>query len=263
MRIVLIHQYYLHQGQGGSARFNDMVATWCAAGHQVQVIAGQVDYATGQKPGRWRGRLWSREEAGGVNIWRVYTPGTYQRSVWGRGVSWGGFGVAAALALTALIGRADLCLVTSPPLTVSLCAAVAKLWGVPLIVEVRDLWPASAVAVGSIEAGGAVYRVLEGMERRMVGWADQVVALTPGIARDMVGRGLAEGVKVIPNGADVLGLEAGVMGGRSAKIGERRRGGGRGRLWRCMRGRMGGRMGWGRCLRWPERSSGRGGMRRW
>ena len=92
MRIVLIHQYYLYEGQGGSARFNDMVAYWRGQGWRVQVIAGQVDYATGKKPTFWQGKLWSKSREGGVEIWRVYTPDTYQRSVWGRGVAWGGFG---------------------------------------------------------------------------------------------------------------------------------------------------------------------------
>ena len=121
--------------------------------------------------------------------------------------------MAAAACLAALIKGADVCIVTSPPLTVALCAAVAHHKKVPLIVEVRDLWPASAVAVGALRPGGVVHGVLEGMERWMLRWADRVVALTPGIAKDVVERGLVseEKVAVIPNGADSAVLLQGVV----------------------------------------------------
>ena len=49
MRILVFHQYYLRAGEGGGPRFNVMCREWASSGHEVEVVAGQVHYATGAR----------------------------------------------------------------------------------------------------------------------------------------------------------------------------------------------------------------------
>lgn len=204
MHILLIHQFYLRPGQGGGSRFNEMTRHWLAAGHEVTVVAGQVDYASGHKPEQWRGELIVEERGEhGERILRVYTPDTYQRDVMGRALATGGFALSVVGALRR-VGRADVAVVTSPPLTLAAVALMTQqVMRLPTIFEVRDLWPESAVATGALREGSALLRALYLLERAAYASSRRVVALTPAIARSIVSRGLkpASHVVELPNGA--------------------------------------------------------------
>lgn len=211
MRIALIHQYYLRPGQAGGSRFNEMARWWAEAGCEVWVIAGQVEYTSGNKPDVYRGpRVWVREDDGPVKVLRAYTPDTYHRTFLGRAVSLTGFGLSAAMTLAAL-PPCDVIVTTSPPLTVALAGILARLLrGWPLVFEVRDLWPESAVATGVLSPESSVTRALFAIEKLANRFASHTVALTPAIAASTTRRGLQtpENTSLIPNGADAALLAA-------------------------------------------------------
>ncbi len=205
MRITLIHQYYLRQGQAGGSRFNAMARHWCEQGCEVTVLAGQVDYTDGFKPEFWRRRIAVREQDGPVEVWRLFTPDTYQRTYVGRAAAIASFGAISAAALAPLLRHTDVVIATSPPLTVALSSCLAgALTHTPTIFEVRDLWPESAVATGVLSADGWMTRQLYRLEALAMHTCDAAVALTPAIAEDLVARGLKEreDVHLLPNGAD-------------------------------------------------------------
>ncbi len=204
MRILLVHQFYLRPGQGGGSRFNEMVRWWRSWGHEVTVLAGQVDYTSGHKPEQWRGVWCAREEGThGEQVWRLFTPETYQGGVWGRAWAIGGFALGAMAVSTVLAREADVVIVTSPPLTLGVLPAwLRRVYGMPVVFEVRDLWPDSALATGALQEGSMSLRGLYLLERLACQEATRVVALTPAIAQSIERRGLKQGVEQVPNGAD-------------------------------------------------------------
>ena len=211
MRIGVIHQFYLRPGQGGSSRFNEMARLWAEAGHEVWVVAGQVDYTSGARPARWRGRWCVEERDGGVRVLRAWTPDTYHRTFAGRALALGGFGLSATWAALRRLPPCDVLLASSPPLTAALPGLVAR-WArrAPLIFEVRDLWPASAVDTGVLGARSPITLALYGLEALAHRGADVSVALTPAIRADIAQRGLArpERLVEVPNGADARMIDA-------------------------------------------------------
>ena len=50
MKIAVFHQNYLAAGQPGGSRFNEFARLWADAGHDVTVIAGTLNYSTGEVP---------------------------------------------------------------------------------------------------------------------------------------------------------------------------------------------------------------------
>jgi glycosyltransferase involved in cell wall biosynthesis len=204
VKILVIHQYYLAAGQPGGSRFNEFARLWQDAGHQVTVIAGSLDYATGTVPLHLRGGRLQRRVEEGVTVWRCAVPETYNRSHLGR--MWAFFGFTMISIVAAMrVARPDVIIATSPPLTTAVTGWLAALWHrAPWVFEIRDLWPESAVTTGVLPARGLLTRVLYGIERFACGRADRVNVLTPAFADDLKRRGLVQDGRLtfVPNGAD-------------------------------------------------------------
>jgi glycosyltransferase involved in cell wall biosynthesis len=206
VRITVIHQYFLRPGESGGSRFNEMTRFWKEAGHEVTVIAGQVHYATGVRAPEYRGRWIVEEDAGGVRVLRCYTPGTYHKGTAGRILAFLGFLLSSVWAVLFRVGRPDVVVATSPPLITAVPGIAAKrLLRVPLVFEVRDLWPESAVTTGVLRERGWFTRMLFRLEAAAYREADRINVLTPAFRENILARGLADPGKIvfIPNGADL------------------------------------------------------------
>jgi lipopolysaccharide/colanic/teichoic acid biosynthesis glycosyltransferase/glycosyltransferase involved in cell wall biosynthesis len=207
MKILIVHQYYLMPGAPGGSRFNEMAAAWSRAGHDVTVIAGALDYATGETPARFRRRWLTNEQDGAVRVWRCYVPSSYNKSYLGRALAFIGFALSAATAALRA-GRHDVVVATSPPLLAVLpgwIAARCRPYPSPWVFEVRDLWPESAITTGVLAERSLITRLLFALEHWAYRHATRVNVLTPAFADNIVARGLATRDKIteIPNGADV------------------------------------------------------------
>ncbi|HET6345474.1 MAG TPA: glycosyltransferase family 4 protein, partial [Myxococcota bacterium] len=207
MKIVIVHQYYLMPGFPGGSRFNEFARMWSEAGHEVTVIAGNLDYTTGTVPDRYRGRVCVREADGDVEVWRCSVPRSYKRGYSGRMLAFAGFTLSASWAALKL-RDADVVIATSPPLVAVLPAWLAclRLGLKPaLIFEIRDLMPESAITTGVLAPDSPLARGLYTLERLSCAWAHRINVLTPAFRDDLLRRELAADGKIvfIPNGADI------------------------------------------------------------
>ena len=95
----------------------------------------------------------------------------------------------------------DLVWGTSPPIFQGVTAlALARLKGIPFLFEVRDLWPAFAIAVGVLR-NPILIKASLWLERFLYRNADRVMVNSPGYIDHVAQRG-AKKVELIPNGAD-------------------------------------------------------------
>lgn len=203
--ILLIYQHYLGKDDPGFSRFNEYAKRWVAEGHSLTVIAGQVNYLTGVRPGKYKGR-WAVVENGtkGIRVFRAYTSDQYSKSFIGRAWSYLSFMIAAA-SVVPFIGKCDVILVSSPPLTVAVPGWFASIWHrAPHIFEIRDLWPESAISTGVLQQHSLLTRILEIIERLAYRRATRINVLTPAYIHNIKDRGLAPEEKFVfvPNGVD-------------------------------------------------------------
>ncbi|HTV22123.1 MAG TPA: glycosyltransferase family 4 protein, partial [Polyangiaceae bacterium] len=112
--------------------------------------------------------------------------------------------MAMGAAAGALERRPDVLVATSPQFFAGLGgAALGSLRRLPFVLEVRDLWPASIVAVGAMR-GGPVIDALERLELALYRRADAVIVVTEAFRTDIAARGIApEKLHLVPNGADL------------------------------------------------------------
>lgn len=98
----------------------------------------------------------------------------------------------------------DVVLATSTPLTIALPGIyVSKRLGVPMVFEVRDLWPELPVAVGALK-NPLLIGLAELLEKFAYRNSSHIVALSPGMAAGVEAAGYpADQITVVPNGADL------------------------------------------------------------
>ncbi|WP_248759110.1 glycosyltransferase family 4 protein [Pseudarthrobacter sp. SSS035] len=107
--------------------------------------------------------------------------------------------------------RVDIVYASSPHLLAPVAGwVVAKFKRARLIVEIRDLWPESFVALGAIRRGGITYRALRILEKWIYRRADWIVGVSerwrPYFEENAPGKGYSS----IPNGTDVTAFDAAV-----------------------------------------------------
>lgn len=110
----------------------------------------------------------------------------------------------ASIAATSWLPKADIVVSTSPQFFNGLAGYfVSRLKRTPWLLEIRDLWPESILAVGAIR-NKALIRALCWLESFVYRKCDHIVAVTDAFKRHMVDMGVpAEKITVIKNGASL------------------------------------------------------------
>ena len=197
-----------------AGRVAGLARLWAAAGHDVHVLTGFPHHPTGRIPPAYRRsfrRGFLREEVDGVHVYRTWIFPAANRGKIRRSLNYGSFMASAAIAGSLALPRPDVIVATSPQL---LCAAsgrlLARRFRAPLVMEVRDLWPESLVAVGASRSRSLLVGGLERLANGLYRSASHIVTVT-GSQRDVIVRsGIpAEQVSVVPNGVDRGFFEAG------------------------------------------------------
>ena len=197
MHILLIHQAFAALDEPGGTRHHELARQLVRPGHRVTIIASPISYLTGDAA-----RQGPRVQVDdlGVRIIRSYTLPVLHRSFALRVFSFLSFMVSSFIN-GLFVRRVDLVWGTTPPIFQGPTAwLLARLKGVPFLLEVRDLWPAFAVSVGVLK-NRFLIRLSEWLERFLYRHADQVMVNSPGFISHVQRCG-AKNVRLIPNGAD-------------------------------------------------------------
>ena len=196
MRILYLHQFFVTRAGVGGTRSYEFARRFVAGGHSVRIVTA----AGASPPGTSR--------VDGIEV--VAAPGAYSDYVQATALSYPRRMLAfAAFALSATAAalrgpRPDVVYATSPPLTMALPALVlAVLRRVPLVWEVRDLWPEAPIQMGALR-NPLLRRGARALERFVYRRATGLIALSPGIRAGMVAAGApAERIALVPNASDL------------------------------------------------------------
>ena len=196
MNVIYIHQYFNMPAMSGSTRSFEMGRRFVASGHEVNIITSLRDCNQIYDD-------WFETEEAGIKVHWFPVPYSNNMSFMQRIRAFLLFARAARQKAGELAG--DVIFATSTPLTIALPAvSVAHEKKIPMVFEVRDLWPEMPIAMGALNNP-----LLRFAARRLERWAYKnaaaVVALSPGMKGGVVATGYpAEKVAVIPNSSDNL-----------------------------------------------------------
>jgi glycosyltransferase involved in cell wall biosynthesis len=200
VHVLLIHQAFASLDEPGGTRHHELARYLASQGHQVTIIASPISYLTGKS--RATKIRWSEKQSDGkhITIIRAYTYPALHRSFAFRMISFFSFMISSFL-LGLGVKHVDLVWGTSPPIFQGLTAwALSRLKRVPFLFEVRDLWPAFAVAVGVL-SNPLLIRLSKWLESFLYRHANLTVVNSPGFIQHVKDRG-AHHVELVPNGTD-------------------------------------------------------------
>jgi glycosyltransferase involved in cell wall biosynthesis len=192
VRILYLHQFFVTRAGVGGTRSYEFARRFVARGHAVRIVTAGGGTRT----------VDGVEVVGVRGAYSDYVRATalaYPR----RMLAFAAFALFATAA--ALRGpRPDVVYATSPPLTMALPAlAAAARHRVPLVWEVRDLWPEAPIQMGALR-NPLLRRAARALERFAYRRATRLIALSPGIRDGMIAAGApAERIALVPNAADL------------------------------------------------------------
>jgi len=202
MRILFLTHYFAPEGNAPANRVYEMTRRWVRAGHEVTVLTCAPNVPAGVVYDGYRNRWFQRESIEGVDTCRVWTYLAANRGTVRRIGNYLSYLGSALLALPR-VPRPDVVIATSPQFFCGWAGVLAsRLLRRPLLLEIRDLWPESIVAVGALTQPRLI-AWLERLERAMYRAAAHVVTVGDGYREQLEARGVpAASISVIPNGVD-------------------------------------------------------------
>ena len=177
LRILLLSQYFPPEVGATQSRMQAFAEYLAARGHHVTVICEFPNHPFGVIPEAYRGRLYEDDRSNPYRVLRVWVKASHEKTQRTRMQFYLSY-MALATAIAPVAGRADVVFATSPPLFTGLAGlALARLNAAPLVLDVRDLWPAAAVSLNQIPSRHAV-TAGEALERLLYQQAAAVTTVT-------------------------------------------------------------------------------------
>lgn len=189
--LIYLHQYFATPDDGQGTRSYELARRLVARGFRVHMVTScqRGDRAT------------RHEVIEGIEVHWIRVPYDNSMGFAHRVFAFLKFSILACVLVLRI--RADLVFATSTPLTIAIPALVGK-WikRVPLVFEVRDLWPELPVAIGALR-NPVLIRGAQALERTVYRASEHVVGLSPGMCEGIKRTGVpAERVSLIPNSCD-------------------------------------------------------------
>lgn len=202
MKVLFISHYFPPEVNAPANRTYEHARRWVADGHEVTVITGVPNHPKGQIFPGYENRWMQEETKDGIRVIRTWMYLTANEGFLRRTLNYVLFAITAVFGAFRS-GAPDVVVATSPQFFVGISGLlVARLRRRAFVLEVRDLWPESIVALGQLRIP-FVIRLLEGVESLLYRSADGIVALTRAFLEHIHFRGVPmDRLELIYNGID-------------------------------------------------------------
>jgi len=196
IKVLYLHQYFSTLSMSGGTRSFEMARRLVRSKHAVNVITSIRDYKDNNQ------KMYSLSIEEGIRVHWILNKYSNNMTYFKRIMAFIKFAI-----ISTFIGikiRCDVVFATSTPLTVAIPALIiSKVKNIPLVFEVRDLWPELPIAIGALKNSLIIYfaKLLEKITYRN---SESVIALSPGMKKGIMKTGYPENkIYVIPNSSDI------------------------------------------------------------
>lgn len=204
MRMIYLHQYFTTPEHAGGVRSYQFARRLVERGVAVDMITSSAFLPIEKVKGE---RFISRRQIDGIDVHVIHTTYGNEMSFLRRILAFLAFTVIASAYVLTLRKR-DLVFATSTPLTIGIPGLIAKYYHrIPMVFEVRDLWPDVPVAMGIIR-NPILIKLLKWFEAKLYRSSSKIVALSDGMIEELRSQQVPEEKLVlVPNASDITEFE--------------------------------------------------------
>jgi len=204
VRILFLSHFYPPEMGGAAARISGLAKWLVKFGHEVTVITGYPNYPTGKIYPEYKNKKNKIEFIDDVQIIRSKVlPVSYQ-SILVRLLNY------FTLFFTALWNGIrkrnsfDIIIASSPPLTMGMLGLIlSKIYKIPWILDIRDIWPDVAVEAGMLKENGIVYRLSKKLANYLYNHATHLTLVTERKLTKIERVGISNSrMSIVSNGVD-------------------------------------------------------------
>lgn len=202
MKILFLTDNFPPEVNAPANRTHEHCKEWVEKGVEVTVITCAPNFPKGKVYDGYKNKLYQTEMIDGIKVIRVWSYIAANEGFVKRILDYISYAVMAFFA--GLFKKTDLIVATSPQFFTAvsgrwLAFFKRKKW----VMEVRDLWPESIIAVGAMKRNRAI-RYFEWIEKRLYKSANHIVVVTDTFKKKIIERGISEDkISVFKNGANL------------------------------------------------------------
>lgn len=199
MHITLVTHYFPPEVNAPAQRAMEHARCWVDAGYEVTIVTAIPSHPYGRPYNGYVNKT-IEETIDGIRVLRLRTLLGSNSGTFGRIKNYLSFAFAIRLNISK-IGSTDVVISTSPQFFCGLAGYfVKRSLAVPWILEIRDIWPDSIIAVGAARPSLATKAV-----SKLAKWAysnaDAIVSVSPGFNDHFLNYGVPQSkITLIPNG---------------------------------------------------------------
>lgn len=194
MRVLYLHQYFNTPDMNGGTRSYEFARRLVRDGHQVFLVTADSSNSLDTR--------FKLNIIDGIHVCWINVPYNNKMNFFRRLRSFLLFSYYSTKYSMSL--RFDVIFATSTPLTIAIPAIIcSKFKNVPMIFEVRDLWPELPIAIGALKNRFAI-KLAKFLEYIAYRSSRAVITLSPSMALGVISSGYDSAlVHVIPNSCDI------------------------------------------------------------
>ncbi|CDT25095.1 putative glycosyltransferase [Vibrio coralliirubri] len=185
MKILYLHQYFATPSSNGGTRSYEMARRLVANGHEVTFVTSSAflsdnySFISG----------WNEIEIHGIKLHVLHLPYSNRDSFIKRILKFLQFSWQSSIKSLGI--KSDVVFATSTPLTIAIPGLIySKIRKIPLVFEIRDLWPELPVAVGAIK-NPLLIGLAEWFEKYTYRNSNRLIGLSPGMCDGITRHGIS------------------------------------------------------------------------
>tara|TARA_Y100001958_G_scaffold152612_1_gene139012 strand:+ start:25108 stop:26328 length:1221 start_codon:yes stop_codon:yes gene_type:complete len=187
-KILFIVDNFPPEVNAPARRSYEHIQEWVKHGKEVTVITSFPNFPKGKIFDGYKNKFYKKEILNGIIIYRVWTYISENKGFLRRILDYMSFGFMSFI--IGLFIKTDLIIATSPQFFSAISGNFLSFFKrKPWIFEVRDIWPESIKAVGSLQ-NGFIYKFLEWVEIKLYKSSEKIIVVTDSFKENIIKKGI-------------------------------------------------------------------------
>ena len=201
MKILFISDNFYPESNAPAKRTYEHAIEWLKLSHNVTVITGNPNFPKGKIFEGYKNKLFQTEYKDDITIKRVWTFIASNKGFLLRIIDYMSFMFTSFISAL-FVKKHDIVIATSPQFFTAISGWMISVFKrIPFVLEIRDLWPESIVAVGAMKENNFFIKLLHKLACFLYKRADVIVCVTNSFKKELIALSIDDSkIVVIENG---------------------------------------------------------------